>query len=149
MDEQKEREMVPRYVILDLLPIYLSGEASPATRRLVEEYLARDPELAKRVREPGSESFAKLAPPPPPELELRSLIRTRRLLGVQKWLFGLAIAFTAFAFATRITFQEHRLTTLRPLILDFPLEFGSLLAVAIVFWVAYASVRRRLRSMSG
>ena len=41
---------VTREVILDLLPVYLSGEASPATRTLVEEYLKQDAELAQRIR---------------------------------------------------------------------------------------------------
>ena len=30
---------IAREVILDLLPAYLSGEASPATRTLVEEHM--------------------------------------------------------------------------------------------------------------
>ena len=55
---------VTREVIVDLLPVYLSGEASPATRTLVEEYMKQDAELAQRVRLQWAESFAKLAPPP-------------------------------------------------------------------------------------
>ena len=38
---------VAREVIVDLLPVYLSGEASPATRSLVEEYMKQDAELAQ------------------------------------------------------------------------------------------------------
>jgi hypothetical protein len=41
---------VTREVILDLLPVYLAGEASPATRALIEEYMEQDPELAQRLR---------------------------------------------------------------------------------------------------
>ncbi len=41
---------VTREVILDLLPVYLSGEASPATRALVEEFLQQDAQLAQRIR---------------------------------------------------------------------------------------------------
>jgi len=37
---------ITRNVILDLLPLYLADEASAETRRLVEEYLETDPELA-------------------------------------------------------------------------------------------------------
>ncbi|MGD2146149.1 MAG: zf-HC2 domain-containing protein [Anaerolineae bacterium] len=40
-------KQIERNVILDLLPLYLAGEASPDTRALVEEYLASDPELAE------------------------------------------------------------------------------------------------------
>jgi hypothetical protein len=42
---------VPRDVVVDLLPAYLSGEASPATRALVEAHLAGDPELARRLQQ--------------------------------------------------------------------------------------------------
>jgi anti-sigma factor RsiW len=38
---------IARNTILDLLPLYLSGEASPETQALVEEYLETDPELAE------------------------------------------------------------------------------------------------------
>ena len=76
---------VTREIILDLLPLYLSGEASPATRSLVEEYMKQDPELAQRIRLQWTENIAKVAPSAlPPDLELRSLSRTRRLLGLQR-----------------------------------------------------------------
>ena len=39
-----------RDVIKDLLPLYLSDEASADSRALVEEYLARDPELAELAK---------------------------------------------------------------------------------------------------
>jgi anti-sigma factor RsiW len=38
---------VTRDVILDLLPLYLSDEASPDSQALVKEHLDGDPELAK------------------------------------------------------------------------------------------------------
>jgi len=38
---------VTRDVIYDLLPPYFSGDASPDSRALVEEFLAKDPELRK------------------------------------------------------------------------------------------------------
>ena len=40
---------IAREVIVDLLPVYVSGEASSATRTLVEEYLSQDPELMEQV----------------------------------------------------------------------------------------------------
>ena len=88
---------IPKEVILDLLPVYLAGEASPATRAWLEEYLTQDPELADRVRRQRTESFDQALPPLPPELELRALRRTRRVMALQRWLFGLAIAFSAVA----------------------------------------------------
>jgi anti-sigma factor RsiW len=54
---------VTREVILDLLPAYLSGEASPATRTLVEEHIKQDAELAQRLRLLMADNLAKAAPP--------------------------------------------------------------------------------------
>ena len=45
---------ITRDIILDLLPLYLAGEASQETRDLIEEFLKTDQELAtlaKRTRE--------------------------------------------------------------------------------------------------
>lgn len=139
---------IERDVILDLLPVVLSGEASAATRELVEEYLRQDPELARRVRAQGAESDPKVGPALSPEVELRSLARTRRLLGVQKWLFALAITFTAFALALRITYRDHRIHEIRLMIFEYPLELGAVLMVAIGCRAGYYAVRRRLRSMA-
>ena len=38
---------ISRNVILDLLPLYIADEASSETRTLIEDYLAKDHELAK------------------------------------------------------------------------------------------------------
>jgi hypothetical protein len=40
---------VTRNVILDLLPLYLAGEASDDTRRLIEERMDTDPDLSELV----------------------------------------------------------------------------------------------------
>ena len=39
-----------REVIIDLLPAYFSGEASTATRRLVEEFFRENPDFEKSAR---------------------------------------------------------------------------------------------------
>jgi anti-sigma factor RsiW len=52
---------VTRDVILDLLPLYLSDEASPDTRTLVKEHLAGDPELARMAAQ-----WKDRMPEPPP-----------------------------------------------------------------------------------
>ena len=40
---------VTRNVILDLLPLYLAGEASDDTRKLIEERMKTDPDLSELV----------------------------------------------------------------------------------------------------
>ena len=145
--EDATRADVPREVLLDLLPVYASGEASAQTRALVEAHLAKDADLARRLRE--ARALPRHAPALPPELELRALRRTRGALALQRWLFGLAITFTALTFTTRIEFQDHRITTFRLLIFEYPREFGVCLALALAFWIAYHVLRGRLRGPGG
>lgn len=138
---------VTREVILDLLPIYLAGEASPATRALIEEYLKQDAELAERIRLQWAESLATAVPSAlPPDLELRSFRRTRNLLGWQKWLFGLGICFTALSFTSEISFHDGRIKEFHFLIRDFPAQFGTFVVLALVCWAGYYTIRRRLRT---
>jgi len=138
---------VTREVVLDLLPLYLAGEASPATRALVEDYLRQDPELAQRIRLQWSESLAKAVPSElPPDLELRSLRRTRSLLGWQRWLFGLAITFTALSLSSEMSWAGGRFHEFHFLLRDYPAPLGTLLALGLVCWTAYFLIRRHLRT---
>ena len=137
---------VKKEVILDLLPVYLAGEASQATRSLVEEFLAQDPELAESVRSQQTDSaLTTTLLGLPPELELKSLHRTRHLLSLQRWLFGLAIGFSAVALSTEISFKEGHLSEFHFLINNNPALFGSSLALGVICWIAYFFTRHRLR----
>ncbi len=137
-------ERLEREVILDLLPLYLAGEASSATRALVEEYLRGDPELAARVREQA----AGLAPPPPrglaPELELRALRRTRRQLALLRWLFAIGLSFVLVSLSFEIRFQGGRPSEAHFLMRDFP-GLAVLLACGLASLTGYFLLRRRLR----
>jgi hypothetical protein len=135
---------VTREVILDLLPVYVSGEASPATRSLVEEYMKQDPELAQRVRSQWEENFAKLAPPP--ELEMRSLRRTHHLLALQKWLFGIGIGFFATSLSFRFSSVGGHIQGPHFLFFDDPLAFVGCIAPGLACWIGYFIIRRRLRA---
>src|SRR2546423_12424401 len=137
---------VTREVILDLLPVYLSGDASPDTRALVEEYFKQDEEFARRVRLQCAENFAAALPSTLPDLELRVLHRTRTLLGLQRWLFGFAIAFTALAFSIEFTFGGGRLKEFHFLLTDYPAQLGTCFVLGLVCWIAYFLIRRRLRT---
>lgn len=137
---------VTREVILDLLPLYLAGEASPASKALVEEYLKSDAELAGQIRTRWAEGLSTAIPSPlPPDLELRTLHRTRRLLGLQRWLFGLAIACTAVAFSLRFSIRDGEAPSVGFFMLEHPAEFALLLAAGASLWIAYFGVRRRTR----
>jgi len=139
---------ITREVILDLLPVYLSGEASPATRALVEEFLKQDTELAQRIRLQWTENFAKVSPSPlPPDLELRSLSRARKLLAFQRWLFALGITFTVISLSSEFSFTGGHLKEFHFLLRDYPLELGICAALGIACWTAYYFIRRRLRTI--
>jgi len=137
---------VTRDVVLDLLPLYLSGEASTDTRALIIEYLAQDPELAQRIRSEPTSIFPQIAAASlPPDLEVRSLRRARALINVQKWLFGPAIALTAVSLAIVIKFDHGRLNDVHFLMADYPLQIGAVAVLAALCWTGYYWVRRRLR----
>ena len=138
---------VTREVVLDLLPVYLAGEASADTRALVEEYLKSDEDLARYVRSrPPELTTSPTVSRLPPEAELVTLRRTRRVLALQRWLFALAILFTTVSLATRISFDDGgHLTRVRLLFLDEP-RLLLPLALGLILWIAYFTLRRRLRA---
>lgn len=138
---------VTREVIIDLLPLYLAGEASRDTRALVEEYLEQDTELARLVRQQSADDFSTTTLTGlPPELELRSLRRTRRLLGWQRWLFGFAIGFTVVSLTSQFSLAGGRLKDFHFLMRDYPLQLGTTATLAVVCWLIYFLTRRRLRT---
>jgi len=72
---------ISRNVILDLLPIYLAGEASDDTKTLVEEYLQSDKELAKMVTESNKTPFSgEVKMPISKETEMESLRKAQSLV---------------------------------------------------------------------
>jgi hypothetical protein len=133
---------VTREVILDLMPLYLAGEGSPATRSLVEEYLRQDPELRAQIAERLPDvPLASL----PPDLELRTLRRTRGLLGKQRWLFGAAFLFTLLPFASDFTIGNSGFKA-RFYGLEHPVLAIIFLILGVACWTVYYLIRRRLRT---
>jgi anti-sigma factor RsiW len=133
---------VTRDVILDLLPAYLAGDAHPATRALVDEFLTGDADLAREVAEQRKGLLEPIAGAPPMDVELRSLGRTRRRLSLQRWLFALGWFFLATTFTTRISFAHGRFTEFRLVLQDSPWLAAMWLALSAGCWIAYWMVRR-------
>ena len=133
---------VTRDVILDLLPAYLAGDAHPATRALVDEFLTGDAELAREVAEQRERLLEPIAGAPPIGVELRSLARTRRRLSLQRWLFAFGWFFLACTFSSRISFAHGRITEFRLLAQDTPLLLVMWLALSAGCWIAYWAIRR-------
>ena len=100
--------------------------------------------MADRVRRQWTEGFGEVLPPPlPPELELRALRRTRRMMALLRWLFGFGMAFSAVALAIQVSFRPFKI---RPLLLDYPEQLGLCLAAGVACWTVYYVLRRRLRT---
>jgi hypothetical protein len=133
---------VTRDVILDLAPVYLTGDASADTRALVDEYLASDPELAKWMVEQRAEVFATIDDVPPVHLEMHALARTRRKVGLQRWLFGLACFFLALSLSIQYSTRNGRLVDIHLLARDYPMPAALCVALAIFCWFAYRTARR-------
>ena len=139
---------LPRDVILDLLPLYLSGDASDTTRALVDEYLRGDPELAARVRAGTTFGIATdSAVAPPPSLEMRALHGTRRRLAAMRWSFGVACFFSAVSLGVDVRHDASG-TSAALLLLRYPTLMAFPLAVAIACWVLYLWLRRRARDLA-
>jgi anti-sigma factor RsiW len=104
---------ITRDVVNDLLPAYLSGEASADTRALVEELSAADPEIARLVESACHERSDPMLQNPvslPPNLERETVARTRAELRQVSWRLGFTIVFTLLPFA--FAFHGGRVTFL-------------------------------------
>jgi len=140
---------VPREVILDLMPLYLAGEASAETRALVEEHLRADPAFAEHVRNEWTSVLAAREPSSPgDDVGLRALRRTRRVIALERWLFALGVFFTLTSFSSELRFEGHHLVEAHLLIRDMPLLFGSCLVVGLACLAGDLLLRRRLRAGS-
>lgn len=138
---------VTRDVVMDLLPLYAAGEACADTRALVEEFLEQDPELRQRVREGGLDALVAKGIPGgtvPPDVELRSLRRTRGLLRWQRLTYAWALTVSCLCLSSVISFHGGQVH-FRLLLGDYPGILGACATLALSFWASYYLLRRRTR----
>jgi hypothetical protein len=130
-----------RDVIIDLLPAYFSGEASVATRALVEECFREDPEFEKFARNAGGplESLKVPIAQPDSEKEKYALERARMVTETRNSFLWLAVFFSLMPFLFHV--QNHKIvwvlwegSALRGLIFS---------AMAIFLWLLYFYMRGR------
>lgn len=136
---------ITRDIVADLLPAYLSGEASADTKALIEELAARDPAIAGLV---ASASLERTDAMPtsvalPPNLEHDIVTRTRALLRRRSWTLALALFFTTLPFV--FAFDSNGITFW--MMRDEPGSRLFLLAAAWL-WFDYIRQSRRLRATS-
>jgi hypothetical protein len=116
---------VTKDVIEDLIPVYLAGEASADTRKLVEEFMAAHPGMLG-VDLPET----KVEPPKDPDCALQG--RRERLLEAPGWRAA-ALSFGVFSFAfhgKEITFLLFRDAPLAA----YALLAGSAFCYAMFYW---------------
>jgi hypothetical protein len=121
-------ENITRDVIVDLWPLYVSGEASPDTRRLVETFLEQDAEFAAELKRSGGPLPDSAPPSLPPDHELKTLERLKRRLHGPVWLLFLAMMFTCFAFGRIVSDTSFDVS---------PRNFIITAALAVCFWIAF------------
>ncbi len=131
---------LPEAVMNDLVTLHLAGEASPQTSALVDEYLAAHPALTMQL---GPSRFAPLtASFPSAAAEVTSLTRTRRRIALERWVFGLACAFTAVALSIRISTTDTGVSV-RPALIGHPGAIVATVVPALALWSVYVFLRRR------
>lgn len=129
-----------REVIIDLLPVYFSGEASPATRALVEDYFRQDPDFEKIARGASRPLEALQLPVPEPEKEQEkaALECARTAVQTRASYLWLAICFTVLLLLFKI--RNHKLVFV--MFQEKPTVGVVFAALAVFFWFCYFRVRR-------
>jgi len=130
---------VTRQVISDLWPLYAAGEASAATRALVDDFLAADPSFAAALRESSGVVLGPVGLDLPPDHELKALARTRRALAGwgHLWLLQLALLFSCFAFGRIVSDTSWDVS---------PRNFIITACIAAGFWIAFCVQLIRARA---
>jgi hypothetical protein len=113
-------------VIVDLWPLYASGDASAETAALVEEFLRAHPELKRQLSEdvPLGEAPAPL----PPDHQAKAFALTRRKLRGIPWLLFVAMLFSMMAFGRIVSDTSWDVS---------PRTFIVTASIAAAFWIAF------------
>jgi len=129
-----------REVIVDLLPAYFSGEASAATRALVEEYFREHPDFEASARRAGGplESLKVPALTADKEKEKLALERARLVVETRSSFLWLAVLFTLLLSLFRI--QDHKIVWV---LWTKPFSGIIFSAMAAFFWLLYLYTRKR------
>ena len=122
-------ENVTRDVIVDLWPLYVSGEASKDTVGLVEAFLREDPEFARTLNHDARAPLPGVGLPSlTPDHELKTLARLKRRLAGPIWLMQFALIFTMLAFGRIVSDTSFDVS---------PRKFIVTAVVAACFWIAF------------
>lgn len=129
---------IPQAVILDLLPLYFSDEASTETRALVDDYLAAHPDFARVMR--ASQKAAPVMDAPRADAGVQAMGRVRQMLRRRAALQALAIFCTLAPLS--FTFGDGQLTWM--MWRDAPLAALAYAIGAVVSWGLFLAHDRRI-----
>jgi hypothetical protein len=132
---------VEQDVIIDLLPAYFSGEASAATRALVEDYFRQYPEFEKTARSAGGPLEGLKVPPATLDdaREKLALERARQVTEARSSFLWLAVCFTLLPLLFRL--RDHKIVWI--MWDKSPLLGMIFIGMAGYYWLLYAYMRRR------
>jgi len=100
---------ITRNVILDLMPLYLAGEASQDTKELVEEYLETDKELAEMSKQSTTFNLPKDVPVPlGKDQALQLYIEAKRQMTIRMAIIGTFIMIVLLFLGAMIVFLTGR-----------------------------------------
>ena len=131
---------ITRDVITDLLPVYLSGEASTDTTALVEDFLKDDPEFAKLIGGNGAvlpESQINLSK----ESEMDTLLKTQKLLRQRSTYLAFTILFVLLPLSFYFDSQG-----IHWMWVDTPINAAIFAGFAIIFGIQYWRISRKLKA---
>ena len=125
---------ITKDVIHDLMPLYLAGEASADTRRLIDEYLQANP-----AERPLAGALSLPPAPSLPDTEATTLLRTREVYRRRATALAgaLALSYAVFSFV----FDSSGLRFL--VVRDMPALAWALLAAAAGVWVHFFDMHRQ------
>jgi len=126
-------------IIVDLLPLYFSQEASAATRAVVEAYFAEHPEFAAAMRT-AQHQPPQIPAAPRADSGALAMTRLRQLLRWRAGLQAIAIGFSLAPFS--FIFGDGRLSWI--MLRDAPGSAAAYAAAAIVAWAAFIVLNRRM-----
>lgn len=130
---------VEREVIIDLLPAYFSGEASAATRALVEEYFREHPEFEKTARS-ANRALESLRVPVAALDEAKAKLvfeRARQITEIRSSMLWLAVSFTLILGLFRI--QDHKIVWI--IWNKSHVSAMVFVVLAVFFWLFYLRTR--------
>ncbi|MCK5034182.1 MAG: hypothetical protein KAS18_11125 [Calditrichia bacterium] len=129
-------------VIIDLLPLYFSSEASEDTKTLVNTYFEQNPEFAEEAKKSSEQIITNDIPITlTKEDEMKTLNKTKKFIRLRSWLLGFAIFFTlAPASVAHIDGRTYWFA------FEAPLTALGYALIGAIFWLSYFITRHKLRT---